>query len=221
MSDFEKEREKLKEVYNLIADSWSNLRNKPRIDVTDAKFSSPLLDVGCGNSRNLIPFLDKGIKCVGIDFSKSMIKQSKILLSKHNLSANLVIGDACYLPFKDSSFNSIISLATLHHIPSKRMRIVSLNEIKRISKNNSKIIISVWYRWQLFLLKHVIKSLFTGKKFDVYVEWNYHGRKLYRFYHLFSKKELESEIKESGLNIIKIYVNKETKKKNVIAICTK
>ncbi len=221
MNDFEKERERLKEVWNTIADSWSNLRNKPAVSITDANLSGTLLDVGCGNSRNMLPFLDKRIKCIGIDFSRNMIKQSKHLLRKYNKKAHLVIGDACYLPFKDSSFNLIISLATLHHIPSKNMRIVSLNEIKRVSENNSKIIISVWYRWQLFLLRYAIKSFFRGKKFDVYVDWNYHGKKLQRFYHLFSKKELEDEIKKSGLKIIRIYIDKKNKKKNIVSICTK
>ena len=60
-----------KTVWNSIAGSWSNYRNKPTKDVCDfaahLKGKKRVLDIGCGNARNLLPFNKH--KIYGIDFS--------------------------------------------------------------------------------------------------------------------------------------------------------
>lgn len=203
-----------KEVWNTIADSWTNLRTKPDVNVVEfAKVvdKGSVLDIGCGNCRNLLPFLEKNLKCFGIDFSKKMIKEAKKYLKKRKFHANLVIGNACFLPFKDNIFDNLIFIRTLGSIQTKEMRLKSLKEIKRVG---GKCLITTWYKWRLKIWKkrdfkhflNLVKNKFSS---DLFVDWNYHGKIYKRFYHLYTKSELEEELKILGFNIKKAWKDKE------------
>lgn len=199
------EKKRLQEVYDTIADSWTNLRAQPKYFVSEIN-GRLVLDLGCANCRNIIPLLEKDVKCVGLDYSKNMIKEAKKLLKKKKLSGLLVRGDVTKLPFKKSTFDTIIYIATLHHIPTRQLRSVSLEEVQRISLPRCKIYITVWNRIQPKFLWRLFLSIFKKKyEFgDIYQPWNYHGRILYRFYHLYTKSELENDIKRIGFNINEI-----------------
>jgi SAM-dependent methyltransferase len=218
MEDVKKE---LRKTWTIIADSWTHLRARPIPEVLD--FSSSIqkngliLDVGCGNCRNLVPFLKRGFVCVGFDFSKSMIRESKIFLKKRGLNTNLLIADFSKPPFKEKVFDYIIFTRSLHHIPKKEARIEALNEVSRIAKNKGKILISVWRRYYPRFLFDFFSSFFERKfEFgDVHKKWTYHGKIYRRFYHLYSFKEFESELKESNLKIKSIHKDNG----NIIAKC--
>lgn len=199
MTNLKKEIKNLRKVYNTIADSWTNLRNKPEQEVI--KFAKNkkglILDFGCGNCRNSLPFLENNCKCIGLDFSISMIKQAKKYLKKRNFKMNFILGDISTLPFKDKSFDHVIYTRTLHHLPSKEMRLKSLRETKRICKKN--ILISVW----------------KGKSEDRQVEWNYHGKKLKRFYHTYTINELKFDLKSVNMKPKKIWEDKKGFWKNI------
>ena len=48
--------------------------------------SGLILDAGCGNGRNSIPFLEKKLKCVELDFSKTMIREAKKFLKRRKFN---------------------------------------------------------------------------------------------------------------------------------------
>jgi len=201
-----------KQTWNVLADSWTNLRVRPYDEVLE--FSKTVerglvLDVGCGNSRNLVPFIWKKMKCIGLDFSQGMIKQSKLFLKRRNLKANLIVGDIENLPIKSESIENIMCLATLHHVPTRESRIISLSEIKRIGKENCKILISVWKRHQERFLWKLFVSFLKGHYSDVWVKWDYHGKIYKRFYHLYTRKELQDDIQKAKLNIEKTWEDKK------------
>jgi ubiquinone/menaquinone biosynthesis C-methylase UbiE len=194
-----------KEVWETLADSWANLHTKPEeeiIKISKNINSGPILDIGCGNCRNLVPFLEKNFFCVGIDFSKSMIREAKKFLDRKKINTNLVIGRLDNLPLKKGSFLSVICIRTLHHLETRELRLKALEEMKRVS---IKILMSVWKRWQLKFFFKLIKSFFEGNFADIYVDWNYHGKIYKRFYHLYTKKELEDDLKKVRLKIEKIW----------------
>ncbi|NCN39076.1 MAG: class I SAM-dependent methyltransferase, partial [Candidatus Aenigmarchaeota archaeon] len=141
--------------------------------------------------------------CIGMDFSKGMIKQSKIFLKKRNLKANLVIGISANLPFKNESVSTVICNAVLHDIIQKEDISRSLKEIRRVAKNNCEVLMSVWNRCQKRFIWPLIKSFFSGNYADIWVDWNYHGKIYKRFYHLYTKKELRNEIEKVELKVEK------------------
>ncbi|MBU5689795.1 MAG: class I SAM-dependent methyltransferase [Candidatus Aenigmatarchaeota archaeon] len=203
----------LRQTYDEIAESWSNFRAKPALYIPFGIFKGSTIDIGCGNCRNLIPIAKKGYRCVGVDFSKNMIKQARKMIGKNNVDIDLIIADAKALPLKDKTFDFIFCAATLHHLVNDD-RIKALKEMKRIARK--KIFLSVWYRWQLIHVKNLLKNIFSFG--DVYVEWRKGGNRLKRYYHLYTKRELEKDIQAADLEIESIKITKEPKK-NIIAIC--
>jgi ubiquinone/menaquinone biosynthesis C-methylase UbiE len=194
-----------REVWETIADSWTNFRVKPEKEVIDFSRkinSGPIIDVGCGNCRNSLPFLEKQIKCFGLDFSKAMIKEAKKFLNKRGFSMEFVVADMTNIPFKSKSFLAIIFVRALPHLETREKRLNCLSEIKRIG---IKKIISCWSRWDRKLFWVRLKNLFSN---DVYIDWRYHGKTYKRFHHLYSKDELENDLKELGFKSFKIWDDK-------------
>lgn len=190
-----KEIKNLRKVYDTIADSWTNLRNKPEKEVVEfAKNKKGLiLDLGCGNCRQSIPFLENNCRCVGVDFSSSMIKQAKKFLEKKKFKMDFVLANVYELPFKKNSFDYSIYIRTFSNLPTKEMRLKSLKELKRICKKD--ILFSVW----------------KGDSEDKYVNWNYYGKKLKRFYHLYTMEELKSDLKSAKIKPKKISYDSKRK----------
>ena len=140
-----------KQVWNSIAESWYNFRHWPiRIAKKLSKEWQPgkILDIGCGNSRNLLPFYQNNFTCYGIDFSENVIELAKKYISKHEMKVNLKIANAENLPYKNNFFDYCLSLAVLHHVKNKEK---AIQEIYRVLKPNGKAIICVWNKLQLKL----------------------------------------------------------------------
>ena len=109
------------------------------------EFSGLLLDIGAGTGSATRLFESKA-QCITLDPAKEMLKQYGGLR---------VVGKAEQLPFKDSTFDSIVSLTALHHCSLQ----VAFNEIKRVAKPDASIAISFFTRAANFL---EAKKLFTS-----------------------------------------------------------
>jgi ubiquinone/menaquinone biosynthesis C-methylase UbiE len=98
-----------------------------------------VLEFGCGTGYQIPEITNRCKSYTGIDFSKKSLK-----LCKKMRNNKLLISDAHKIPFKKNSFNVILMIDILNNLykPEK-----VLEEVKRVLKNNGKIIISVpnWY----------------------------------------------------------------------------
>ena len=204
---------KSEDTWNAIAKSFDSTRRKPWKECIDfikeLPRSSIVADIGCGNGRHLIPSAKHCKKVIGVDVSNELLKivQKKINDNKI-LNVELIHSDAVKIPLKDNMIDAALYIATLHNIPQRYRRVKSLSEINRVLKKDGKALISVWSRWQDKFRQHFIKKCLTNikrKEFgDIDINWRQHGLNIPRFYHLYSKKELQTDIKQAGLDIIKI-----------------
>lgn len=193
-------------VWDILAPGWYNWRAWPIRTVNNLAGEwkpGKILDIGCGNCRNLVPFLKKGFKGVGLDFSKGMLEGAEKKLEKNEVSATLKLGKAEKLPFNAGSFDYCLFIASLHHL-NEDGRKEALKEIKRVLKKGGKALITVW------------KSEEKGKK-EKYVSWNRKGTIYKRYYYFFDKKELRDLIEDSGLEVLESWEDK----KNLIFIVKK
>ncbi|MBU2633642.1 MAG: class I SAM-dependent methyltransferase [Nanoarchaeota archaeon] len=142
-------------MYNIIAKSYNRLHKeeqikKLKIIKKHLKIIPPLLDIGCGTGISTNFFKTKAI---GIDPSKEMIKNKP----------NLIQAKAEKLPFKDSSFNTIISVTAFHNFKNMEK---ALKEIIRVSKNNNIAISFLKRSKKLKNFKKHLKKYFTYKEIE-------------------------------------------------------
>lgn len=134
--------------YDAISQGYEELygeeqRKKFEVIKELINFSGKILDVGCGNGKITNEIAEKGEFVVGMDISKGMISKAK------KEKAFFIIADACSLPFKDDSFDIVISITVLQDIKEP---LKALKEMKRVCKE--RILLSVlkrnWNREKLY-----------------------------------------------------------------------
>ncbi len=178
-------------VWDSIAPQWYNFRHWPFPEIvkelSEKWKPGKILDIGCGNCRNLMPFAKRGFECYGIDFSEEMIDHSKKYCKKHKLKINLKVADAKKIPFKDNYFDYCLFLASLNCIEEEREK--ALLESKRVLKKDGLALITVWNK---------LKKEFWFKPKDIYLKWGEHER----YYHLFTPWELNRLLKQVGFKVL-------------------
>ena len=117
-----------------------DMRQRAVMELLAPALGELILDVGCGNARDIIPFAQKGATCVGVDFSNDiicMVRMSKPYLGLKNV--DLILANATHLPFKRGYFDKISCSEVIEHIPDYPKAIA---EINRVLKEGGKIVIT-------------------------------------------------------------------------------
>lgn len=73
------------------------------------------LEVGCGRATMSSYFSDNGWKTTSLDLSPDVIDIAQKIFAKNNLKGDFVVGDVLNMPFKDNSFDVIVSIGLLEH----------------------------------------------------------------------------------------------------------
>ena len=76
-------------------------------------------------------FIKKDAFVVGIDLNKDLVKLNTTLHSFNFHNIGVVVGDACYLPFKDNTFSLVTCVSVLEHIKELKR---AINELNRVVK---------------------------------------------------------------------------------------
>lgn len=173
-----------------------------------------VLDLGCGNGRFFEILKDKNTDYLGVDSSERLIGIARAKYPQ----AKFQVADALSLPFPDDQFDKIYSIAVLHHIPSKELRLRFLEEAKRVLKPGGFFILTVWkpkdrqerFLRARFLLKKVF-GLAGGLDIGDVIEPWFGDNRGERYVHYFSEKELASLTKQVGFEIEKLGLVKNEK----------
>jgi tRNA (uracil-5-)-methyltransferase TRM9 len=193
----------VRSTYDRIAESYAAARTTPWPEVLDFIAGIPagdlVLDVGCGHGRHARSLALTGHQVVGVDFSQRLLSIGKEETSaKREFRAiEWLVGEATALPFPDRTFDAALSIAVLHHLPSRDGRLRALSEMGRVLRPGGAAFVSVWA-----VDDPQVAKLLKGppKKPDVKIPWRLpDGSAVPRPYHLFREGELGESIIESGL----------------------
>ncbi len=209
-------RAQLAETFDAIAPHFDITRYKPWPE--SMRFISTLskglrvLDLGCGNGRNAIYLAREGMKVIGLDFSKGLIKIAKNKSEWREVadSVALLQGDITSLPLEDESVDAVLYIATIHHLPTPHERLQSLLEVSRCLKPGGSALVSAWAQEQEKFKNELQKSKENkedGFEYgDIFLPWKMKGgREFQRYYHLFSKEEFADMIDKSSLEAVRIF----------------
>lgn len=156
-----------------------------------ASTGSPIrtaLDVPCGTGRVFQLFSQEGIKFVGADISQAMLLKAMHKPKSHIEGLlSLLVCDAEWLPFKDDSFDAVICIRFMFHLP-REVQLRILKEARRVSRRWLIVEFRHRYtvRYLILLLRHRLGLLKEVK---------------YRF----SKGDLEKLVHEAGLKLRAIF----------------
>lgn len=92
-----------------------------------------ILDLGCGTGALCNVFYDRGLKITGVDVSKGMLETAKKNLENKDIDL-IEINAGQRLPFKDNSFDIVISSYVAHGIKGLA-RIDFYKEAARVAKH--------------------------------------------------------------------------------------
>jgi ubiquinone/menaquinone biosynthesis C-methylase UbiE len=95
-----------------------------------------VLDVGCGCGNNLVPFMNIGCDCYGVEPEAETIEFGEQVLNKRGYSATLEQGENRDLPFPDDKFDLLLSINVLHYETNEEDYRQGLREYARVLKDD-------------------------------------------------------------------------------------
>lgn len=185
--------------YSTKAKEFSGTRRKPWPFTLEffkkyVNESDMVLDSGCGNGRQFI-----STNTIGLDYSAELLRQA----SRHS-PLSLVRADVHELPFRDNTFDVILSIAVLHHLSTAERRLDAMKEMFRAVKPSGHCLIYLWH-----------KSAAAQKKFnsihrDEYlVSWG-GDKSLARYYILFDELGLKELCESAGFEVLETNTERES-----------
>jgi SAM-dependent methyltransferase len=109
-----------------------------RLDVTRG---TRLLDIACGAGQLTIPAARKGIVVTGIDLAANLVAQARATAEAEGLQVRIDLGDAEDLPYRDASYDVVISLIGAMFAP--RPQLVAA-EMIRVCRPGGRIAMGNW-----------------------------------------------------------------------------
>lgn len=103
--------------------------------------NSHVLDVGCGDGRNIMDVLEITPYVSGIDHDHKAVLDAQAKLRGYPL-VNILQSDALHLPFRDNCFNYLLCIGSFANFAENKYQI--LREMKRVLDDNGKLLLSVF-----------------------------------------------------------------------------
>lgn len=131
------ERAYVHDVYENCEEPVGPIRPRVAQFLAGLDAGSLVCDVGCGNGRYLNS-CNPLIYTIGVDRCYRLAKFAR------GKGSEVAICDNLELPFRDESFDAVLSLAVVHHFATTERRVGAIRELARILRIGGRVIISVW-----------------------------------------------------------------------------
>ncbi len=196
--------------YDLVSIDWDKTRQNfwPELINEIKKYIKPnteVLDLGCGNGRLVKELEILNISYLGVDPSLGLIKLAKI---KHPNQIFEKINGFDLEDFEDKTFDQVISIAVLHHIPPSKV-VDWLKEANRVTKKGT---ISVFTTWNLSESNYDL-----NENKDAVIGFVHH--KNTRYVHYYNYQEIKEIFEKSGYEVLEIKeIKRESGMSNTVII---
>lgn len=104
-----------------------------------------ILEIGCGDGGNLLPFAERGCQVTGVDISISRISQAKTFFQEKKANATFIASDIFELKNLEQQFDLILIHDVIEHISDKKQFI---SDTKKYLNKNGILFIG-FPAWQM------------------------------------------------------------------------
>lgn len=87
-----------------------------------------ILEIGCGDGGNLLPFSEMGCNTTGIDIAESRIKDAKRFFKEVNAKGMFIASDVFKINDLENCFDIVICHDVLEHIDNKERFLIDLKK---------------------------------------------------------------------------------------------
>ena len=195
------DRSGVRATYERIATHFATTREYPWPEVESfcvGRRADTALDIGCGNGRHVELLVDHADQVVGLDASRNLLS----IAGERVPDASFLEGDAASLPLRDGSVDLAVYVATLHHLPKRRLRRQSLDELARVLGSDGVALVSAWST------AHDRFDADGEAGFDTEIDWTLPGGETVpRYYHIYAPAEFDADLAESDLAVLESFVS--------------
>jgi ubiquinone/menaquinone biosynthesis C-methylase UbiE len=131
----------LKRFSNFGGRFFVELTNDIVYDLLKAKKGERILDLATGTGRVSVGLAERGVSLTGVDLTWKMLERAKQKAAEKGLkNISFNVANALKLPFKDNTFDKIISTRFFHILPLAMQKEI-VQEIIRILKPGGTLIV--------------------------------------------------------------------------------
>jgi len=158
MSEWDKKRDVMQR-YNLTAHIYDmryaeeqTAKIETVMESINMEKEGLVLDVGCGTGLLFEYVSQKAEAIVGLDISKETLIQAK-KHAKNSANVHLILADSDNVPLKEDIFGHVFALTLIQNTPNP---FKTLNEIKRVSKENAVIVVTGLKKFPIKTFKRLL-----------------------------------------------------------------
>ncbi len=190
-------RREVRRTFERIAEPFARTREHPWPEVeaflADRR-GATALDLGCGNGRHAALLARRADRVLAVDAARSLLALAGRRGDAEGWRARAVQADAASLPLGDDAVDLAVYVATLHHLPSRALRLDSLDELARVLEPDGHALVSAW--------STAHERFDRAAGFDTSIEWTLDdGTAVDRFYHVYDPPEFEADLADSSLAV--------------------
>ncbi|MFD6548526.1 class I SAM-dependent methyltransferase [Streptomyces sp. NPDC058398] len=100
-----------------------------------------MIDLGCGDGRNLPPFIRAGLHVTGVDASPTPVERAAARLRQNGLQGITVTADAVALPFPREAVDAVTCFDAFSHFVDP---VAALAEIQRVLRPGGQFMVNVF-----------------------------------------------------------------------------